>query len=152
MMFHGIWDEYPLETYITIWLVVTGTWLIHFSMMIGKFIIPIDFHIFQRGGYTTNKIKSTGEIRRLELSDLGFLMIFYGFRNWEWMGDLRSPWNFICIVTLKQCIFRESFGPSWPPENMGNTHRNYWEKSDKTHCAVVFDVILVELSLFEIYK
>ena len=42
---------------ILIWLVVTGTWIDHFSRHIGNFIIPTDFHsiIFQRGRLTTNQ-------------------------------------------------------------------------------------------------
>ena len=38
-----------------IWLVV---WNIFFPINIGNVIIPIDFHIFQRGGPTTNQISS----------------------------------------------------------------------------------------------
>ena len=40
------------------WLVVTGTmefgWTFH--IYYGNVIIPTDFHIFQRGGYTTNQM------------------------------------------------------------------------------------------------
>ena len=41
---------------ILIWLVVTGTWLDCFHRNIGNFIIPSDFHIFQRGRSTTNQL------------------------------------------------------------------------------------------------
>ena len=41
---------------VPIWLVVTGTWPL-FSHIFG-IIIPIDYHIFQRGGSTTNQPKS----------------------------------------------------------------------------------------------
>ena len=40
--------------YIHIWLVV---WII-FPHSVGNFIIPTDFHIFQRGRYTTNQIRT----------------------------------------------------------------------------------------------
>ena len=38
------------------WLLVTGTmeWILTFHS-VGNFIIPIDFHVFQRGGSTTNQ-------------------------------------------------------------------------------------------------
>ena len=39
------------------WLVVTGCFIFIFPY-IGNFIIPIDVHIFQRGGPTTNQIGS----------------------------------------------------------------------------------------------
>ena len=47
---HGVRDQFPgLQT----WLVV---WNINFLFpYIGNFIIPIDVHIFQRGGPTTNQ-------------------------------------------------------------------------------------------------
>ena len=35
-----------------------GTWLDYFSIILGNVIIPIDFHIFQRGGPTTNQPSS----------------------------------------------------------------------------------------------
>ena len=37
------------------WLVVWLPWIWHFPINIGNVIIPIDVHIFQRGGWTTNQ-------------------------------------------------------------------------------------------------
>ena len=47
------WGWYYMNRCIVVWLVV---WNINFIFpYIGNFIIPIDFHIFQRGGPTTNQ-------------------------------------------------------------------------------------------------
>ena len=45
-----------------IWLVVTGCHEFYFPMIIGNLILPMDFHIFQRGGPTTNQISNISNI------------------------------------------------------------------------------------------
>ena len=53
------------------WLVVWNIWLIF--PYIGNFIIPIDFHIFQRGGPTTkqqSKLEVSRSARRKDLQTL----------------------------------------------------------------------------------
>ena len=50
-------DNQRVYLYIYIyWLVVTGTWMDYDFPYIGNVMIPTDFHIFQRGRYTTNQI------------------------------------------------------------------------------------------------
>ena len=46
LMTYDIWEIYGHIS--CVWLVVTGTWLDYFPYMV-KVMIPIDFHIFQRG-------------------------------------------------------------------------------------------------------
>ena len=43
----------PLSLYVYNWVVV---WNIFYFPYIGNVIIPTDFHIFQRGGSTTNQL------------------------------------------------------------------------------------------------
>jgi len=53
----GFWSQFMGDRIIAGWWF--GTWILWLSIFfhsVGNFIIPTDFHIFQRGRYTTNQI------------------------------------------------------------------------------------------------
>ena len=97
-------------------VVQTKNWLVVWNIFpyIGNFIIPTDFHIFQRGRYTTNQ-RSMG----IELIVLNFLschMFFFSrvlLRWWfawrnlpktETLPGLRNLWR-ICMLYFMICCF-----------------------------------------------
>ena len=79
----GVWpfDAHELSLTALIWVVSYG-WLVvwnisYFPMSIENFIIPTDFHIFQRGGPSTNQMamtnraKSFGSFSTAALNSMG---------------------------------------------------------------------------------
>ena len=66
---------------------------------IGNFIIPIDFHIFQRGGPTTNQITCSS----LQLCPHDMPVFFFysiDFQGWIWWFQTPIPLSNITVVVL----------------------------------------------------
>ena len=69
------WDFFDDQLETKIWLVVLEhVFFKLFFPYLGNFIIPTDFHIFQRGRYTTNqKILSEKTLRESNLANINHL-------------------------------------------------------------------------------
>ena len=91
---------------ILIWLVVTGTWIDHFSRHIGNFIIPTDFHsiIFQRG-----RRKTTNQsllVKRCSPTRPG---IYLGMVHWYDRSPLVMTKGMVCCFINTTDLYKHFF-------------------------------------------
>ena len=79
--------------------------IFHFFVIYGNFIIPTDFHIFQRGRYTTNHIyiynhKTNQTYQTIRVSrNLGFAMMFSFYIRF--LHDQHDPMFPFCKTLLR---------------------------------------------------